>query len=746
MLNKRIVLFLLTGLLFFKLTQASVVFGEGVIQLPSIRIDEDESIKAIVVVEQTFDLNEYSRITEEIEGIKIRKKFTNVFNGFSVEGSRKEIERLKKSIHIESVSEIKGYSVTLDESIPFIGGNDIRGLYDKKNNRLTGKGVKVGVIDTGIDYHHPDLKNSYKKGMDFVDGDKDPMETLGSRDIATFHGTHVAGIIAANGKVKGIAPEAEIYAYRALGPGGVGDTELVLEAIEQAIQDKVDILNLSLGNSINGPDLPISKALNKAVEKGITAVVSSGNSGPEAWTVGSPGTSLKAISVGASTPPMNVPFLRIGLGSDVKNIALHPVIKTGEWKFQSFETLFDGGKGKVDELKGAKGKITLIERGGISITDKIQNAINKGAIGVIVYNTSNQPFVVGSKIKFDIPVVTVSNGDGQLIKSVIKKERIATAKTVYVQKKDTLANFSSRGPVTVNWEIKPDVVAPGVMIESTIPGGYLALHGTSMAAPHVTGAAALLKQAHPEWKPEQIKSALMSTAKKLKNDETNQYYKTYEQGAGRIQVHKAVHADTFFYPSSITFGMFNRDQGESRHDKELIIENSSNQQRHYSFDIPKDEKGLTWDLPLSFSLKPKEKKKVVISLSVNTKKLKKGLYDGYLGIKEDSKLLHIPFLYMKEKSYYPPIMGFHFGEGDLEDTYRYEMYIPCESDEMAIALYEYDTFRFVGYLDYASPSPVGLIQKDIEKTDLPEPGLYRVVIYMKKGDNKEEMQYTIKIQ
>ena len=136
MLNKRIVLFLLTGLLFFNLTQASVVFGEGVIHLPSIRIDEDESIKAIVVVEQTFDLNEYSRITEEIEGIKIRKKFTNVFNGFSVQGSRKGIERLKKSIHIESVSEIKDYSVTLDESIPFIGGNDIRGLYDKKNNKL----------------------------------------------------------------------------------------------------------------------------------------------------------------------------------------------------------------------------------------------------------------------------------------------------------------------------------------------------------------------------------------------------------------------------------------------------------------------------------------------------------------------------------------------------------------------------------------------------------------------------------
>ncbi|PAF13721.1 hypothetical protein CHH61_24650, partial [Shouchella clausii] len=81
-----------------------------------------------------------------------------------------------------------------------------------------------------------------------------------------LHGTHVAGIIAANGRIQGVAPEATIIAYRALGPGGSGTTEQVIAAIEQAIKDKVDVLNLSLGNNVNGPDLPISMALNKAVE------------------------------------------------------------------------------------------------------------------------------------------------------------------------------------------------------------------------------------------------------------------------------------------------------------------------------------------------------------------------------------------------------------------------------------------------------------------------------------------------
>ena len=223
---------------------------------------------------------------------------------------------------VQHISEVSVYRVDLDESVPFIGGDQARRFYDSKKQRITGKGVKVGVIDTGIDYTHRDLKQAYKGGKDLVDGDEDPMETKGTADYATFHGTHVAGIIAANGKLKGVAPEAEIYAYRALGPGGSGDTEQVLSAIDAAIEDGVDVLNLSLGNNVNGPDLPISLALNKAVDLGIVAVTSNGNSGPDVWTVGSPGTAEKAISVGASTPPMKVPYLVYGLGTEKREVNL----------------------------------------------------------------------------------------------------------------------------------------------------------------------------------------------------------------------------------------------------------------------------------------------------------------------------------------------------------------------------------------------------------------------------------------
>ena len=189
------------------------------------------------------------------------------------------------------------------------------------------------------------------------------METKGTVNQTTFHGTHVAGIIAANGNLKGVAPEAEIYAYRALGPGGAGDTEQVLLAIDAAIEDGVDVLNLSLGNNVNGPDLPISLALNKAVDLGIVAVTSSGNSGPDVWSVGSPGTTEKAISVGASTPPMKVPYLVYGLGTEKKEVSLTPIQGAKDWSLASSEEMVDGKLGEKKDLKHASGKIVLIQRG-----------------------------------------------------------------------------------------------------------------------------------------------------------------------------------------------------------------------------------------------------------------------------------------------------------------------------------------------------------------------------------------------
>jgi len=715
-------------------------------QLPPLpKKDEAENIVAIVIAKADKDYRQLSKDISRMPGIRLRNIYEYALNGFTVEGTRKQIETLRESEEVEIISELSLYEATVDESVPFIGGEDVRGYYDAESRRLTGKGVKVGVIDTGIDYNHPDLKKVYKGGRDLIDHDDDPMETVGSDAVSTIHGTHVAGIIAANGTLKGVAPEAEIYAYRALGPGGTGNTESVIAAIDATIRDKMDIINLSLGNSINGPDLPITLALNKAVEHGITAVVSSGNSGPKAWTVGSPGTSSKAISVGASSPPLESPYLQAGLGTKVENLPLYSIMGTKRWEISSFQQVVDGRYGKLSDLKDVKNKIVLLKRGKINLTEKIVSVQRQGGIGVIIANSSDAPLLYNVEAPVRIPAVWVTNKDGQILTNYLQTNKNGTMKFIYKKEADLLAPFSSRGPVTVSWEIKPDIVAPGIGIDSTVPGGHMALQGTSMAAPHVTGAAALLKQAHPNWTPEQIKSALMTTAKHLR-DKDGHYYKTYEQGAGRIQLYEAVKVDTFFYPSSITLGLFDKKEGENKHIRNLVIENKNEAVQHYSFSVPKDEKGLDWSLPLAFSLQPNEKKEVEIGLSVDAKGLEKGMYDGYLAVHEGVKTLYIPYLYMKEEPNYPKIMGFQFGDGDEMNSYRYEMYVPCGGDEMVIALYDYSSLRFKGFLDYSSPAPSGFIQKEIPKTHLPEPGLYHAVISIRKEGRSKELQKVIEIK
>ena len=180
-----------------------------------------------------------------------------------------------------------------------------------------------------------------------------------------------------------------------------------------------------------------------------------------------------------------------------------------------------------------------------------------------------------------------------------------------------------------------------------------------MAAPHVAGASALILQAHPKWTPEQVKSALMSTSKPLL-DKKGKLYRTFEQGAGRLQVEQALKADTLLYPSSLSFGMFKKKEGIHEHEEKLVIENTSNEKKNYSFQIPLKEKGITWDLPASFSINPGEKKQVHLGLQVNPAFMKKGIYDGYLTLVEGVKKISLPFLYVKEEPNYPRVMGFKF--------------------------------------------------------------------------------------
>ncbi|RID82395.1 peptidase S8 [Mesobacillus zeae] len=703
--------------------------------------DEDGPAVAIVMTEGKMAKHEIERMIASKPRMKIRYIFRHAVDGFSVEGPLREIEELKETHGIQLVSAVKQYRADSAGNMEIIGGEEVRGIFDDKGQRLTGRGVTVGVIDTGIDYRHPDLRRNYGGGRDLVDGDSDPMETRGIGPGNTFHGTHVAGIIAANGKISGIAPEATIKAYRALGPGGSGTTEQVLAAIDKAIEDKVDILNLSLGNEVNGPDLPISLALNKATEHGVTAVTSSGNSGPNKWTVGSPGTAAKAISVGASTPPLKVPYLT--LAGELDKIRLEPMQGSAQWGFDRSVEMVNGGIGRKQDMKNVAGKIVLIERGKLSFTEKAKNAQKAKAAGIVIYNNTKGSFFGNLEEPISIPAAAVSKEQGHKLMR-LADNRSLFARMLLIEEKDLLADFSSRGPVTVTWDIKPDVVAPGVAIESTIPGGYLSLQGTSMAAPHVAGTCALIKQAHPDWSPEQIKSALMNTALPI-HDLGGSSYKAYEQGAGRIQAKEAVNAGTLVLPGSLRFGKFQLADNRNSHTAAVEIENHSGQKQRYSFDMPYKEPGLQWQLPMAFELEPGSKKRVEIRMNVEPAEFKGKIHDGAIFLNSASGKVRIPYLYVLEEPDYPRVMGFDFAPADKSGSYRYEVYLPGGAEEFGIALFDPDNFQFRGFLDWDRNVAKGLLQRELPQEKLPVSGTYLVKVFAKKAGREDVYETTVYI-
>ncbi|UOE93949.1 S8 family serine peptidase [Alkalihalobacillus sp. LMS39] len=700
---------------------------------------EQEAVVIVEVSETDIDA-----VLETIKSTfpkgEIRKTFQTLFTGFSIQLPEKDVERLKTVSGIERVDKVVNYKALIDESVPFIGGGEFRSQLDENGERLTGKGVKVAVIDTGIDYTHPDLKRNYKGGFDVVDYDDDPMETKIEEGGPTVHGTHVAGIIAANGKIKGVAPEADIYAYRALGPGGQGTTEQVIEAIEKAVEDGVDIINLSLGNAVNGPDWPTSVALDKAVELGVVAVTSNGNSGPNMWTVGSPGTSARAISVGASSPPLKMPYLTI-FGEE-KEIPLQMMSGSRPWDVTRDFPFVYGELGMEKDLEDVNGKIVLLKRGILPFAEKARIAKEAGAEAVVIFNNTDGAFVGAIEGKVDIPVAGITKEDGEWLLEQIENEKSPSLRTIYRNEEDLIAPFSSRGPVTQTWDVKPDVVAPGVAIDSTIPHGYLGLNGTSMSAPHVAGAAALLKQAHPDWTPDQIKAALMNTAKKLEDKEGNRYL-PHEQGAGRIQIVEAINAETLVLPGALSFGKYSRDDRRQVKDVTVTVENKGDKTETYYVVPPIDvPDGIQWKVPFSFDLKPDEKKEVTITMDIFPPVLEEGIHNGEVVIQGGKEDVVVPYLFFIEEPNYPRVMAFNFEHGDEPETYRYEMYLPGGAEEVGIALYDPDTFEFISYLDARENVARGLLEVELSELGLTE-GIYKALVFAKQDGQEDTLETAI---
>src|SRR5699024_3401374 len=206
-------------------------------EAPPHQDEEQEDEKESIIVEVEGDPAEHKEYLETYHPfVEVVATYDALFNGLALKATPKNLAKMKSVEFIKAIHPVRTYEAT-DLSLKKKDEQPNAVLPSSLNTtKYTGKGVKVGVIDTGIDYEHPDLAANYMGGYDLVDLDDDPMETQKTEGIPTLHGTHVAGIIGANGDLQGVAPNAEIHAYRALGPGGSGTSVQVIAALEQAVE------------------------------------------------------------------------------------------------------------------------------------------------------------------------------------------------------------------------------------------------------------------------------------------------------------------------------------------------------------------------------------------------------------------------------------------------------------------------------------------------------------------------------
>ncbi len=560
-------------------------------------------------------LAEQQKVKDQVKRNRVKlvehESFTTVVNGFSAEMMYGDIEKVKEVSNVASVQVVHEYERPEETPDMVYSKELVQAQEAWRDYGFKGEGMIVGVIDTGIDPEHRDMVlsgeteeeltrkkvNKFKKenslpGKFYTEKVPYAYNYMDENDIiqdigpdASMHGMHVSGTVGANGDeenggIKGVAPEAQILGLKVFGndpnmPSTYSD--IYVKAIDDAIVLGADVLNMSLGSTAGFvvPEDAEQKAVERAVDNGILMSISAGNSAhfgngfanpsstnPDIGVSGSPGVSYDSLQVASiENNFMDLDAVEYSFG-DVTGDApflsassVHP----NSVEAKTFEVAY-GGLGHPDQLSDVEGKYALIQRGELAFTDKAINAQAAGAVGVIIYNNADGYVNMQTDPSITIPQLFMLKNDGDLLAEALQGGETVTLSfngetaTAPNPEGGKMSAFTSWG-LTPNLDFKPEITAPGGQIYSTLENNeYGMMSGTSMAAPHVSGGAALvLERVDNEFgvtgfdRVNVAKNLLMNTASAVTDQgyvntsfAWELPYSPRRQGSGIMQLHSAL--------------------------------------------------------------------------------------------------------------------------------------------------------------------------------------------------------------
>lgn len=572
-----------------------------------------------------------NQLATKMDDVEVRYEYTTVFNGLSVEADYADLETIQdlpgvKDAYVSQVYQlIEPVNETkLADSVPAIGG-DI-----SQDTGYTGKGMVVAILDTGLDTSHEAFQNAVNAPkftkQDIADKLASDSLRVGNVNVNSIyqsdkipfaydyydndtnvsggnsHGTHVAGIVGANrGQVTGVAPDAQLMIMKIFGDDGSGayDSDIIA-ALEDAVVLGADAVNMSLGMTAGFSEAASTKTrevYQRVKNAGISLMCAAGNeysssyksasgtdlplaSNPDNGAVASPSTYGAALSVASmNNVKATAPYLLVG----DRKIRYSDPAETASKQIASLNGTYeyvDCGVGATTDFtdKALSGKVALIQRAGeengeiLTFAQKEANAKAAGAKAVIIYDNVEGD-LVNMSTDGNIPAVFISKADGEAMLAASDKH-VSFSKSYLAQFQDAysgkMSDFSSWG-VTPDLKLKPEITAPGGDIYSTLPGGlYGSMSGTSMASPHMAGAAVVMAQYITEelggtgMTQQEITALsnklLMSTAVPVKNKQ-GLPYSPRKQGAGLVQLGRATKAKA--YLSSAEGGLPKAELGDS---------------------------------------------------------------------------------------------------------------------------------------------------------------------------------------